>query len=754
MTSKTINTPYYSVQYLLREFAKGLGTKALAGKKIDDACKSVEINPYHLESLKRELIHEPITKYVNIYFADHVLEQFERITDSYLRLIKNLPLDGVNAEISRQFIDQFFMTFAVAELCSDMLDGMRLSPRDVAWSDKTMMSLVLEKLEGSAEWQQYLINSSESQKERLRIWSLGPGSELPDISSIAALGKKWQRGNSWGTIKARLVIARLWDYFFYRSGYTDLGMLRDKSPKECLTALVESLLKLVNQGTVKYQLTTPLALNLFDLLRLRVPKTVDSQDRCLELLQDLRELQLKLDTNNETTYYYHWMKARYHLHSGELAEAIEEYKLAFEYVIYRQGENAEKIIIEAIIAACRASKPAKSFINRLRRMAVVMKIDFMPPNINNDEFKAKPQDIDNWEISAFSQYFNAFFTKESFFPGASYPEDTHDKSGVWMVDETSHELDIKKPNKVLPVGMAGGLIKKMPQLVYFAMQDDMEAISALVDAGADVNKLSSSNESAILMAIQAMQVNLTSLNSMSDKAFNLLSQKSHRKSVLDTLTDKRKLSPLGCAVQTGRPDIVKRVLEMGASVDRRHDIIGETPLYTVIGLIAHHTRPQANAFHWDLMKYSEMNLKSVRAYAAGLFPHDIQHLKRVMTEQDRDPLFRNVHEAVKDNERRNIAKYSTAEGFRDIAKLLIEHGADPNAKHDTAMLGYTPLMLAIELDEAELVEVMLDSKYHQVNWGDTCVDSRTRQRIDLERLIINWRSKKIAQLLVNRFSNT
>ncbi|EKD4047503.1 ankyrin repeat domain-containing protein [Vibrio parahaemolyticus] len=754
MTSKTINTPYYSVQYLLREFAKGLGTKALAGKKIDDACKSAEINPYHLESLKRELIHEPITKYVNIYFADHVLEQFERVTETYLSLIKTVPLDGVNAEFARQLIDRFFMTFAVAEICSDSLDGMRLTPRDVAWSDNTLMSLVLEKLECSTEWQQFLINSSELQKERLRIWSLGPGSELPELTSIASLGEQWQRGNSWGTFKARLVVARLWDYFFYRSGYTDLAILKHNSLEQCLEALAKQLVELLQKGTLKYQSTSSFALGLLKILRLRGPKTMGSQKHCLELLNQLNQQQQKLDTNNETTYYYHWMKARYHLHSGELAEAIEEYKLAFEYVIYRQGENAEKIIVEAIIAACRAPKPAKSFINRLRRMAVVMKIDFMPPNVNNDAFKAKPQDIDNWEISAFSQYFNAFFTKESFFPGASYPEDTHDKSGVWMVDETSHELDIKKPNKALSVGMAGGLIKKIPQLVYFAMQDDMEAISALVDAGADVNKLSSSNESAILMAIQAMQVNLTPLNSMSDEAFNLLSQKPHRKSVLDTLTDKRKLSPLGCAVQTGRLDIVKRVLEMGATVDRRHDIIGETPLYTVIGLIAHHTRPQTNAVHWDSMKYSEMNLKSVRAHSAGLFPHDLQHLKRVMSEQDRDPLFRHVHEAMKEHERLNIAKYTTADGFRQIAKLLIEQGADPNAKHDTAMLGYTPLMLAIELDEAELVEAMLDSKYHQVNWGDTCVDSSTRQRIDLERLIVNWRSKKIAQLLVNRFSNT
>ena len=65
-----MKTPYFSVQYLLREFAKGLGTKGLAGKKIDDACKCAEINPSHLDSLKIELIREPLATYVNIHFAE------------------------------------------------------------------------------------------------------------------------------------------------------------------------------------------------------------------------------------------------------------------------------------------------------------------------------------------------------------------------------------------------------------------------------------------------------------------------------------------------------------------------------------------------------------------------------------------------------------------------------------------------------------------------------------------------------------
>ncbi|EHH1094054.1 ankyrin repeat domain-containing protein [Vibrio parahaemolyticus O1:K58] len=753
MTSKKIKTPYFSVQYLLREFAKGLGTKALAGKKIDDACKNAEINPYHLDALKQELIHEPLTKYVNISFADHVLEQFESITEAYLNLIKSVPLDGVNADLAQQFIERYFMTFAVAEICSSSLDGMRLTPRDIAWSDKTLMSLVLAKLESSTEWQQFLIKSTEPQKECLRAWSLGPGAELPKLASIASLGEKWQRGNSWGTFKARLITARLWDYFFYRSGYTDLAMLKHNFPNQCLETLVNQMLKLLHQGAVKYEATSPLALGLFDLLRLRKPKAADCQGRCLELLNQLRQQQEKLDTNKETTYYYHWMNARYLLHSGELLAAVDEYKLAFEQVIYRQGENAEKIIVEAIVAACRCPKPNKRFINRLRRMAVVLKIDLMPPEHGNDEYKAKPQEIESWEVAAFSQYFSAFFTRESFFPDAPYPKSPHDNNGVWMVDETVQLLDLKKPDKVFSVGMEGGLVKQMPQLVYFSMLEDGDAISTLLDSGADVNLLSSRNESAILLAVQSMQVNVMPLNSMRDESFKLLSQKPHKRSVLDTLTEKKKLSPLGCAIQTGRLDVVRKLLEMGASVDRRHDIIGETPLFTAIGLIAHHSRPQLNAMHWDMRKYSEMNLQSVRAHSAGLLPHDLEHLKTVMARQESDPIFRSTYEVVKEIERSNIVRYTTADGFRQIAKLLIEQGADPNAKHDTAMLGYTPLMLAIELDEAELVEAMIDSKHHQVNFGDTCMDSLSRQRVDLDRLIRNWRSKKVYQMLIERFSD-
>ena len=237
---------------------------------------------------------------------------------------------------------------------------------------------------------------------------------------------------------------------------------------------------------------------------------------------------------------------------------------------------------------------------------------------------------------------------------------------------------------------------------------------------------------------------------MTDALFQLLSNKPHKQSVLDTLTEKRKLSPLGCAVQTGRLDIVRKLLDMGASVDKRHNICGETPLYTALSLITHHTRPRLVEMVSEQMEYSEMGLQSIRAYSAGILPHDIEHLKKCMKKKESSSIYQNIFSVVNENYKNNMAKYSSADGFREIAKLLIEYGADPNAKHNGAMLDYTPLMFAIELDEADLVEVMMEAKHHKPNLKHTCMIAETRERIGIERIIRHWKSAKVANILSER----
>ena len=746
MTTKSIETPYYSIQYILREFSKGLGTKSLSGKKIDDACKNTEINPYHLESLKKELIHDPLSKYVNIYFADHILAKFEHISDVYFTLMKNLPLDGVNIDSAHKLISQYFMTAAVTVMCSEMLEAMELTQQHVAQSGHTLMSITLETLNTSPEWSTFLADSTEPQKERIRIWSSTTEPELPDITSIASVGEAWKPGNSWGTTKSRLLIARIWDYFFYRSGYTDLNLIQENTPVKILSMLAEELFNLQKKDADKYSPVSPIMGELYELLRLREKKSQQNKLRCSMILNQLNKYYCNINHPEERIYYYHWMNARYLLHSGKLTESIEEYKSAFEYVIYRETENTQKIIREAMIAACHCKNPDKTFINRLRRMAVILNIDIMPPSHSNDAFKEKSQDIELWEIQAFCRCFDSFYNQSSFFPDSVYPENPYTLTVSYTERNAEFQVNLKKPNSVFMEVLPGGLKKKIPQIVYFSWKGDTESVLSLLKSGADVNKLSSANESAILMAVQSMQVNEPSLGSMNDNIFWILSKIYHKKSVLDTLTHKNKLSPLGCAVQTGRIDIVRTLLDMEASVDLRHNISGDTPLYTVLGLIACHLRSDKVSLNTNTT-YTDVQLQAIRANTNGIMPYDLIQMKNILTTQDNDPCYMTIQNKVESILPSNIIDNSSIDELRGIAKLLIEEGANPNEKHNNAMLGYTPLMLATELDEAELVNSMLNSKRHKVNLNETCIDSVSQKRVNIRQIIKHWQSDRVKELL-------
>ena len=745
-----IQTPYFTIQHLLREFAKGLGTKVLASKEIDDACKDNEITPQQLTRLKSILIHNLLTEYVNIYFADHFMGQIEKVFEQYLEVMESIPLEGVNADKAQAVVSKYFISFSVANICASCLEGMKTTPQEMALSGRTALNFTFENLRRNREWCEFEATCTKEQKDRFRIWSLGDKSELPDITKIDILGNKWQRGNSWGTFKARLITARFWDYFFYRDGCCDLNLIRLLQPSSFISYFQQQLINLLHSDTVKYKNTSAMGLDLWKLLRLREPKTLEVKKRCKKIIPDLKIKLDKLNVNEEAIYYYYWMVARFELHQGNLSNALDNYKLAFERALYRQGENTNCIIQEALMVACRLPQPDKVFINRLRRMAVIFGIDAMPSGSNKSEKKKKCEDIESWEISAYAKDFNSFFTKDSFFPDAVYPPLVQPNYGLWAVDESAHKLDLRRPNKNFKVGRAGGLIKKIPQIVYFSMKNDLDAIKKLLEAGADINKLSESNESAILMAVQDMQVNLEPLNSMSSTKFDLISSLPDLDKSINAVTLKKKLTPLGCAVQTGRLDIVKKVIELGAKIDQRHDVGDETPLFTCIGLISRHTRPDIPDQLAEMMKYSIKNLQSVRAHAAGLFPHDLNQLKQVISKKEKNTQFSSIMQMSKNYIQANFEKYTTAKGFREIALFLIEQGANPNAKHDTALHDFTPLMLAAELDEAELFYYMAKAG-GDIN--DSCINPQNNQRNSCYEIAAHWRSQSVIGLFKQSQAN-
>ncbi|WP_218996845.1 hypothetical protein [Shewanella algae] len=82
--------------------------------------------------------------------------------------------------------------------------------------------------------------------------------------------------------------------------------------------------------------------------------------------------------------------------------------------------------------------------------------------------------------------------------------------------------------------------------------------------------------------------------------------------------------------------------------------------------------------------------------------------------------------------------------MREIATLLISSGADSNITFKSPVNGYTPLMLATELDEVELFKLML------IHGGDpkkTFYCTGQQQHLSCFELASAYQSKAVMRLL-------
>ncbi|EAP96553.1 MULTISPECIES: ankyrin repeat domain-containing protein [Vibrio] len=116
-----------------------------------------------------------------------------------------------------------------------------------------------------------------------------------------------------------------------------------------------------------------------------------------------------------------------------------------------------------------------------------------------------------------------------------------------------------------------------------------------------------------------------------------------------------------------------------------------------------------------------------------------------------DPLHSSIIETALKLQQSNIEKYSTIDGYRDIAKYLISKGANPNAKHDTAYQGYTPLMLAAELDEGKLFQLMVEVGG---DMSDSCINTSSYKRVSCLDIALGWQSKSVLSIFKEESSSS
>jgi ankyrin repeat protein len=261
-------------------------------------------------------------------------------------------------------------------------------------------------------------------------------------------------------------------------------------------------------------------------------------------------------------------------------------------------------------------------------------------------------------------------------------------------------------------------------------------VKKLLDKGASVDVCSDTGDTPLLASVIQMSKNkLDSVGESDDRFFMLLSKYKHKSETVNQRTSKKRLTPLMSAIDAGRVDVVQKLLDMGAEVDRKASADDMTPLYYCIQLIKRLETP--DEFKYKLKEASknpEIN-KELRRWGVNHLPNS--------------PLIEGFIGDLIDN----VTPLSEVDPkeIEKIALLLLENGANPNCEHNITGSNstlYTPLMLAAEEDNAFLFEKMLDfggdiqkrAKY----------STRTPSDDDIEGICKYFSSKKVIRLLRQR----
>lgn len=248
--------------------------------------------------------------------------------------------------------------------------------------------------------------------------------------------------------------------------------------------------------------------------------------------------------------------------------------------------------------------------------------------------------------------------------------------------------------------------KTYPQLVWFTQMSDVDAVKILLDAKVDVNALSSSGESALLFSIESMVYDTTPFRPEKGKElFYLLTSHPHDRKTILTPTNKKKLTCLGQAILTGDIEIVKKLIEMGADVNQIQSTDQQSPLYRAV---QYSVLPNISKYLQDPRSWTPEMLDGIRRGNEFFRNMTNEEVFRSMLLPKKDPILEQAKQCVAQYFKEQWEKCLSREKMFSIAKVLLENGANPNQKHNVnGLIGYTPLMMAAEMNLIDLFELMI-----------------------------------------------
>jgi ankyrin repeat protein len=708
--NKAQRPPYATAIEVIRVVANALNTK-FSHKTLDDMALKADVDFRLIDRLIEQSICEPIAQNSEGSIADFFAQSAKDSIKSYLAVVSKISLDGVSWEQGIPILLRtVFPQYAANFLFKVQKTFGGPNPVFLVDSNERSVKVALEWIaEHEGGWGQFVKGLTKEQKDRISAWKRGD--DLPTVQFIGFL-QTWSQGPwpefiNWPRVRALMLLARALDWARSKEvGDQFFSAIREAvwSP-ENKTEFPEVARRLQKQANQNFESAHNYIEQIQHGLMRTTPKKFSDKEKLIQSIRKARKILSRLDRNATTDCWLDWHEGRWNVLAGKLERACEFYKKAFEGSLYRSGENQREVIEEGLVVAASMPRPDKVFLKRLKNMAITFGYDI--PSVSSDAMSGKNSAsdfIEDWEVNLWRAHFKGVFPGTGMFSGTKYPETEPRKGPLIITDIDAIKPDYRHPNRKIKVGETWQ--KTYPQVVWFAEIEKTDIVEKLIEKGADVNTFSDSNDSPILMALEAVNA-FSPTSSMDESLLKVLLNHDHKPETLNKLTSKKRLLPLISAVESGRVDVVQKILDMGADPNLRGKTDEQTPLNVCLKCIAIVKNPDRLGQMLNKEPITPEFLDSVRRHSGGLAGFSLEDQRHYLESTKSHHLYGQIIPGIMKFVVDKVLSNAPLESLRNIALTLLKSGADPNAEHSFPVPGYTPLMLAAELDELELFEAML-----------------------------------------------
>ena len=231
----------------------------------------------------------------------------------------------------------------------------------------------------------------------------------------------------------------------------------------------------------------------------------------------------KKDTSSLLQYFKDYYYGRFLARSGEEENGLDRYFDSLKEAKYRAGNFLENILIEGMILAFRIdSKKYKNFYNYTRFMGIVSK-----------EYKGDNDWINKHYFQYFDRYFTPIFEKNENIDNSDYVVFS---TGEKLVDDKALSIkDLRSPNVEYKFGIRNetrlSIFSRLPANIIKSYTEEyiQFCMVKLLEAGADINFVNSTGETALMGAVAYKNYERAKLLLKYPKVKETIDQKSLRK---------------------------------------------------------------------------------------------------------------------------------------------------------------------------------------------------------------------------------